>query len=108
MANPVFKNFALQNVGTTAQQAYVAPTAKTSVVIQLDVCNVTGSEVLATVYMVKGGNTYHLAKNTAIAVGGTLQVIYGQKHVLQTTDAIYVKSNTASSLDVCGSVTEDV
>jgi hypothetical protein len=108
MANPVFKNAALSAVGTTQQQLYVAPGSKTSIVIQLDVANIIGSAVTVDVYMIKGGNPYYLAKNAPIPVGGTLQTIYGQKQVLQTGDAIWVKSNTAASVDVIGSVTEDV
>lgn len=108
MANPVFKNAALSGVGTTQQQVYVAPSLKTSIIIQLDVANVKNVEVLVDVYMVKGGNPYYLAKGSQIAVGGTLQAIYGQKQVLQTGDSVWVKANTTTAVDVICSVTEDV
>jgi len=41
-------------------------------------------------------------------VGGSLQVIAGQKIVLSNTDAIKVVSSSASSLDIVASILEDV
>lgn len=108
MANPVFKNAALAGVGTTAQALYTAPALKTSVIIQLDVANMQAAEILVYAYMVKGGNPYYLANGTPVSVGGTLQLIYGQKHVLTTGDSIWVKTSIAGGADVICSVTEDV
>jgi hypothetical protein len=41
-----------------------------------------------------------------IPAGSTLEVLSGQKYILEATDDIQVKSNTASSLDVVMGVME--
>lgn len=106
-----FKSRGLANIGTTAQEIYSAPAGKASAIVQLDIANVKSSPnavVYATVYMKKGGIDYYLVKNTAVAIGGSLQVIRGQRMVLETGDAVWVKSSDASSLDAVFSVIEDV
>ena len=108
MANPVFKNFALSGVGTSAQVGYTAPSGKTSVLIQLDIANMKNAPVQVWVYMNKGGTPYYLVNGAEISVGGTLQAIYGQKQVLTQNDAILVKTSVSGGVDVIGSVTEDV
>lgn len=109
MAND-FKSRALAGVGTTAQEIYACPSAKEACVIQLDVANVRAVPAIvnATVYVKKGGNDYNIIKNGPVPIGGSLQVIYGQKLVLEASDAVWVKSSDASSLDVYLSVLEDV
>jgi hypothetical protein len=49
-----------------------------------------------------------LVKQAPVPVGGSLQVIAGQKIVLSNTDALKVVSSVASSIDVVGAILEDV
>jgi hypothetical protein len=107
MAN-TFKNALARNVGTTATTVYTAPSAKNSIAIELDLCNTTSSGVTADVYITSGGNNYYLVKQAPVPVGGSLQVIAGQKIVLSNTDALKVVSSVASSIDVVGAILEDV
>jgi hypothetical protein len=107
MAN-TFKNALSRNVGTSAVTVYSAPSSKNSICIELDVCNTTNGGVTCDAYITSGGNDFYIVKNAPVPVGGTLQVIAGQKIVLTNTDALKVVSSTASSLDCIASILEDV
>lgn len=107
MAN-TFKNSLARNVGTTAVTVYTAPSTKNSICIELDVCNTTNAGVTCNAYITSGGNDYYIVKNAPVPVGGSLQVIAGQKIVVTNLDTIKVVSSTASSLDVIASILEDV
>jgi hypothetical protein len=107
MAN-TFKNALSRNVGTSAVTVYSAPSSKNSICIELDVCNTTNSGVTVDAYITSGGDNYYIVKNAPVPVGGSLQVIAGQKIVLSDTDALKVVSSTASSLDIIASILEDV
>lgn len=76
--------------------------------IELDLCNTTQGAVTASVYITSGGNDYYVVKNAPVPVGGSLQVIAGQKIVLFNLDTISVVSSAGTSLDVIGSILEDV
>lgn len=104
----VFKNALARNVGTSATTVYSAPVDKKSICIELDVCNTTNSGVSCDAYITSGGNDFYIVKNAPVPVGGSLQIIAGQKIVLSDEDALKVISNTASSLDVIASILEDV
>ena len=107
MAN-TFKNALARNVGTSAVTVYTAPASKNSIAIELDLCNTTSSGVTADVYITSGGNNFYLVKQAPVPVGGSLQVIAGQKIVLSNGDALKVVSSVASSIDVVGAILEDV
>jgi len=107
MANS-FKNSLARNVGTSATTVYSAPVSKNSICIELDVCNTTNGGVTCNAYITSGGNDYYIVKNAPVPVGGSLQVIAGQKIVLSNGDSLKVVSSTASSLDVVASILEDV
>ena len=52
------------------------------------------------VYIFNGLNSYYILKSAPVPVGGSLELIDGgSKIVLQTGDALTVKSSVASSLD---------
>ena len=64
------------------------------------IANVTSSSVLADVYINDGSNDIYLVKEAPIPAGSSLQVLDGgAKVVVQSGDALKVKSDTASSLD---------
>ena len=107
MAN-TFKNALARNVGTSANTVYTAPASKNSICIELDLCNTTSSGVTADVYITSSANNYYLVKSAPVPVGGSLQVIAGQKIVLSNGDALKVVSSVASSIDVVGAILEDV
>ena len=107
MAN-TFKNELRRNVGSSPTQVYVAPSAKKSIIIELDVCNTTNGSVSCDAFITSSSLDYYVVKNAPVPVGGSLQVIAGQKIVLESGDSLSVRSSVASSLDVIVSILEDV
>ena len=108
MAN-TFNRKLSRNVGTslTAVGSYTVGASTKTVVVGLTLSNVSGSSILVDATVNDGSNDYYIIKNAPIAAGGSLVVVGGdQKIVLNTSDSIKVKSDTASSLDAIMSIME--
>lgn len=108
MAN-TFNRKLSRNVGTslTAVGSYTVGSSTKTVVVGLTLSNVSGSSILVDATVNDGSNDYYIIKNAPIAAGGSLVVVGGdQKIVLNTSDSIKVKSDTASSLDAIMSIME--
>ena len=106
MAND-FKN--AQAVGVTSVTTiYTAPAAKTSILLELDIANTTGSVVEANVeiFDTSASTDAFLVKNAPVPAGGTLQVVAGQKVILEATDI--VKVTATGAVDVVAAILEDV
>lgn len=106
MAND-FKN-AQQTSVTTKTTVYTAPASKDSIILELDVANVTSSAVTASVeiYDISDTTFAHIVKDAPIPSGSSLQVISGQKIILETGD--YVCVTASGACDVFCSILEDV
>jgi len=122
MAND-FKRFTVSSVntsvGASASTVYTVPagagsTALESIVIGITLANKTSSGVTASVFLdnYTGSNDVYIVKDATIPAGSSLEVMSGNKIVLQHTgsagDVLRVSSNTATSIDATISVLEDV
>ena len=122
MAND-FKRFTVSSVntsvGASASAVYTVPagagsTALESIVIGITLANKTSSGVTASVFLDNndGSNDVYIVKDASIPAGSSLEVMSGNKIVLQHTgsagDVLRVSSNTATSIDATISVLEDV
>jgi len=107
MGTNTFKNAQATNI-TTATTIYTAPSAKTSILLELDVANTTTAVVQTSVQVTdtSATSTAYLVKDAPIPSGSALQVIAGQKVILETGDLIKVTSSGA--VDVVASILEDV
>ncbi|HRC95268.1 MAG TPA: hypothetical protein PK317_00565 [Coprothermobacter proteolyticus] len=107
-----FKSARLKNVGVTAQQLYTPPVSKKSILIELDVANVSAEAVQCSVfYSTSGtseGNRFYIVKQAVVPANDTLQVVAGQKIVIEAGHLIGVESSAATSIDVVSSILEDV
>ena len=104
----VFKNAIKTNV-TTVQTLYSTPASKTSILIELDVANTTTASQTVDVQVVdnSASATGYLVKGAPVPAGSALQVVAGQKIVLEENDYIKVKSSSASDkVDVIMSLLE--
>jgi hypothetical protein len=94
-----FRRYTSNDVGTSAATLVTADSYDT--IVGISVANVTGSAVNASVYINDGSNDIYLVKDAPIPTGSSLQVLDGgAKVVMQSSDALKVVSDTASSLDV--------
>ena len=106
MAND-FKN--AQAVGVTSVTTiYTAPAAKTSILLELDIANTTQNVVESSVeiFDTSASTDAFLVKNAPVPSGGTLQVVAGQKIILEATDI--VKVTATGAVDVVAAILEDV
>ena len=106
MAND-FKN--AQAVGVTSVTTiYTAPAAKTSIFLELDIANTANNVVEASVeiFDTSASTDAFLVKNAPVPAGGTLQVVAGQKVILEATDI--VKVTATGAVDVVAAILEDV
>ena len=113
MANN-FKNAFATSVSTNSSSPTTVYTANNgsavnSILIELDVANTGSSAVQVTVqlYDSSGTASYHIVKNAPVPAGGALNVVSGQKVVLNGDDQVRVYA-TASTVDVVCSILEDV
>ncbi len=108
MGTNTFKNAQATNI-TTVTTIYTAPSAKTSILLELDVANTTTAVVQTSVQVTDTStppSTAYLVKDAPIPSGSALQVISGQKVILETGDLIRVTSSGA--VDCIASILEDV
>jgi hypothetical protein len=122
MAND-FKRFTVSSVntsvGASASAVYTVPagagsTALESIVIGITLANKTSTGVTASVFLdnFSGSNDVNIVKDATIPAGSSLEVMSGNKIVLQnngtTGDVLRVSSGTATAIDATISVLEDV
>ncbi len=122
MAND-FKRFAVTNVntssGASASSVYSVPagagsSALESIVIGITISNTSSSGITASVFLDNnaGSNDVHIVKDATIPAGSSLEVMSGNKIVLQNTgsaaDVLRVSASASSSCDALVSVLEDV
>ena len=122
MAND-FKRFAKPSVGTStgasADAVYTVPagagsTALESIVIGITLANKSSAGVTASVFLDNedGSNDVFIVKDATVPAGSSLEVMSGNKIVVQNdgsnADVLRVESSRASSLDATITVLEDV
>jgi hypothetical protein len=103
MAN-TFKLKTKASVGVTTENVYVVPAATTTTVIGITLANVSGSSI--NVVTRASSDDVNILKTVPIPQGSSLEVMAGNKLVLETTDTLTAISDVASSLDVSVSILE--
>ena len=118
MAND-FKRFCVPDVGTTNTTLYGVPAGASSsaletIVIGITMANKTTSGITASIFIDNedGTNDVFIVKDASIPAGASLEVMAGNKLVLQNdgtnADNLEGIASAANSLDVTVSVLEDV
>ena len=118
MAND-FKRFCVPSVGTSLTTLYAVPAgassaALESIVIGITMANKTSTGVVASIFIDNedGTNDVFIVKDASIPAGASLEVMGGNKLVLQNDgtngDNLEATCSVANSLDVTVSVLEDV
>jgi len=97
-----FRRYTLNAVGTNAADIPNAVDFDSyDTIVGIHIANVIDNAITVEVYINDGTNDIHLVRNAPIAAGGALQVLDGgAKVVVQSGDRLWVKSDTASSVDV--------
>ena len=99
----------------TPEDLYTTPGSTTTVVLGIMVANVHSSQVTASVKLVldtSGGGraatntTTFLVKDAPVPVGSSLELLSGNKVVLETTDKIQIDCSVADKVSVTMSIME--
>ena len=111
MAN-TFKLKTKESLTTSLADVYTVPSSTTAIVLGISLANKDSSSRTADVLIVSdtsdvetNANSY-LGYGLPIPVGGTLEVMAGNKLVLQTTDIIQAKASAGSAVDIIISIME--
>ena len=119
MAND-FKRFCTPNISNSSNSTiYAVPAgsgsaALESIVIGITLANKSSTGITADVFLDNhdGSNDVYIVKNASIPAGASLEVMSGNKLVLQgdgtANDALRISASAASALDATVSVLEDV
>jgi hypothetical protein len=114
-----FKRECTPSIGTSNTTIYTPPAGDSSaaleaIVIGITMANKTSSAVTASVFIDNedGSNDVYVVKDATIPTGAALEVMAGNKLVLQNdgsnADNLEAVANTANAVDVTVSVLEDV
>ena len=106
MAN-TFKLKTKASVGVSTENGYVVPAATTTSVIGITLANRSGSSINVGIGVTRASeDDVNILKTVPIPQGSSLEVMAGNKLVLETTDTLTAISDVASSLDVSVSILE--
>ena len=105
----VFKNASLVDVNnSSADTLYTAPASTTSIVLGVAIANKSANTVGVTMSMTdtSASTTTQMIPDVQIPGNTTLEVLAGQKYILETTDVITAQADTASAIDITMGVLE--
>jgi len=111
MAN-TFKLKTKTTIGTALTTVYTVPASTTAVIIGLTVANILGSsvnasaQIVSTTVDVETNTSVYFIKDIPLPSGSAVEIMSGNKIVLQAGDIVKVQSNTASALDAALSIME--
>jgi hypothetical protein len=111
MAN-TFKLKTKAGIDASLVTVYTVPTVDASIIIGLTISNVKGSSVTADAQIVTASSSgenaddVHIVKDIPLPSGSALEVMGGNKIVLQSGDVVKVKGSTTDAVDVMLSVME--
>ena len=114
MANTfkVKTNDAMPTSAGTPLTLYTVPSSTTTIVLGLMLCNVDTSQRLVDVHIEsntsdnESNSNVHAIKDAPIPAGSTLEVMAGNKVVLQATDVLKIDCDVAAKIDATLSIME--
>ena len=91
----------------TLETLYTVPGSTTAVVLGLSVANITGASIEVDIQLVNAdGDDVYIVKDTVVDSGGTLEMMSGNKYVLEASDIVKVASNATNSFAATISIME--
>jgi hypothetical protein len=104
-----FRNYLSRNTGTTAVDALGGAANSFDTIISIRMANTTSATINVDAFIRRSSLDYYLIKSAPVVSGGSLELIDGgSKIVLASGDQLFVKSDTASSLDVVVGAVDDI
>ena len=98
MATYTNVSYAVKNVSTSGSTVTTVSSG-TLGVSSFVVANTSTSPITCDVYVTRSATNYYIVKAATVPVGGSLEVIQGNRIILQTSDVLVVVSSAATSAD---------
>ena len=110
MAN-TFNSVTSGSVGTTLTNVYTCPSSTTTIILGASLANTATNPIGGSVKLAKdgtgaGADDVFIVKQAPIPVGSSIEVMAGNKVVMEDSDILQFQSDTSSSLDVTVSMLE--
>ena len=107
MAN-TFKLKSKNNIGVSTVGIYTVPGATTTVIIGVTCTNVSGQGINVGIGISRAtnGDDINILKNVPIPQGSALEIMQGNKIVVEAGDTVTAKSDVNNSLDVALTIME--
>ena len=114
MANTfkVKTNAAMPASAGTADTIYTVPSSTTTVVVGLTLCNVHTTSVTASVLIesntvdTETNENVTVVKDATIPAGSSLELMSGNKYILQATDVMKIDCSVSAKIDATLSIME--
>ena len=110
MAN-TFKSVTSGSIGTALTNIYTCPSSTTAIVLGTSMANISTNPVAGSIKLAKSGSglgadDVFVVKAAPLPVGSTVEVMSGNKVVLEVSDTLQMQSDTAGSMDTIVSLLE--
>ena len=92
-------SYVAKNIGTSAVNIIPSISSGTVAISSCVISNTSASPVTASVYLTRSSVNHYLVYQATVPVGGSLEVIQGNRVVMIASDALYVQAGAASSCD---------
>jgi hypothetical protein len=99
MATYTNVSYAVKNV-STGGSTVTTVSSGTLAVASLVAANTSTSPITVDVYITRSAVNYYIVKAATVPVGGSLEVIQGNRVILQASDSLAVVASAATSADV--------
>jgi hypothetical protein len=97
-------SYAVKNVNTAGSTIVTVGAGVNTAVTSIIIANTSVSPITASVYITRSAVNYYLVNGATIPVGGSLEVIQGNRVVLIPSDALVAVASASSSADCVVSV----
>jgi len=110
MAN-TFKSVTSGSIGTGLTNVYTCPASTTAIVLGASISNTHTNAIGGSIKLAKSGSSegaddVFVVKAAPLPVGSTVEVMSGNKVILQDADILQFQSDTAGSMDTIVSLLE--
>tara|TARA_B100000780_G_scaffold261637_1_gene214224 strand:+ start:133 stop:462 length:330 start_codon:yes stop_codon:yes gene_type:complete len=107
MAN-TFKSITSGSIGTTLVDVYTCPVSTTTIILGASIANIDNNPIGGSIKLAKSGSgdDVFIVKQAPVPVGSTVEVMSGNKVVLEASDTLQFQSDTAGSMDTIVSLLE--
>jgi hypothetical protein len=92
-------SYVAKNIGTSATTIIPALAAGTVAVSSCIVSNTSVSPITTSVYLTRASVNHYLVYQATVPVGGSLEVIQGNRLVMITGDSLSIQNGSAASGD---------